>query len=93
MSKPFVSLAGLGLCEHCKTFLTVEGMSGEPVDAEWRCPECKEVLSGESFGYNKKGKRTRWVGPSGRWTRKKPTKDFELPAWSVIVGSLHTIHV
>lgn len=81
-----VSLEGLGLCEHCGTLLSVEGMPGDSLDSVWTCPNCKGVLSGLSFGYEGEGKETkkvRWVGPARKWVTTKPTEDFDLGNWSV----------
>ena len=32
-----VSLEGLGLCEHCATPLSIEGMPADSMDADWCC--------------------------------------------------------
>jgi len=76
-----VSLEGLGLCEHCATPLSIEGMPADSMDADWCCPHCGKILSGLSFGYEGEGQGTRkvkWVGPEGKWVAVKPTQDFEL---------------
>ena len=84
-----VNLAGLGLCEHCGALITMEGLSAEAIDAEWNCPKCGEVLAHESFGYESgKGDKIKWVGPDGKWTTEKPTNDFRLGSWDILIHGL-----
>ena len=81
-------LAGLGLCEHCETLLSLEGFPIEAIDAEWYCPKCQGILGGKSFGYEGKGKEAKkawWVGTDGKWTRTKPTEDFDIGNWHIII--------
>ncbi|MBU4142388.1 hypothetical protein KJ590_00100 [Patescibacteria group bacterium] len=90
-TKTPVSLECLGLCEHCGTLISLDGMPGDSIDADWACPSCKKILSQVSFGYESEGgkssgfKKAKWVGPDGQWAPVKPTKDFDLGNWSVQV--------
>jgi hypothetical protein len=81
-----VLLAGLGLCEHCGTLLTIEDMPGDSIDAIWKCPKCEGVLSEKSFGYEK-GKKVLWVGKDGKWANHIPNAppfdEFVLGTWKV----------
>ena len=80
------SLESLGLCEHCGTLLSVEDMSGDSMNAEWHCLNCKGLLSGLSFGYEGEGEKTKkvkWVGPERKWVATRPTEDFVLGNLSV----------
>ncbi|HOI97256.1 MAG: hypothetical protein WA093_03970 [Minisyncoccales bacterium] len=81
-------LAGLGLCEHCGNLITLEGFPIEAIDAEWRCPKCQGILGGKSFGYEGDGKKAQkvwWVGPDGKWVKIKPTEEFDLDSWHIII--------
>ena len=85
-----VQLAGVGLCEHCETLLTLEDMPLEAMNATWSCSACGGELSHKSFGYEHGGleaQRVRWVGPDGKWTDQQPTVDFQLKHWLVMVPS------
>ena len=85
-TKKLVSLGGLGLCEHCGTLITIEGMPVEAIDSVWRCPKCEGELSGTSFGYDGDNKKIKWVGPEGKWTGETPVRDFDIGGnWSVQV--------
>ncbi len=92
-TKTPVSLEALGLCEHCGALISIDGMPGESINADWVCSKCGKILSHVSFGYeldktNKERrdfKKTKWVGPAGQWVAVKPTKDFDLGDWSVQV--------
>ena len=86
MGKTIVLLAGLGLCEHCQTLLTIEGMSADAMDSEWKCPQCEGVLTNESFGYKEDGSKIKWVGKGKKWTITKPTEDFDLGNWHVVMS-------
>jgi len=89
-----VSLAGLGLCEHCNILITIEDMPVEAMDAEWRCPNCEGILTGKSFGYEDgKTTKTRWVGKDKQWIKTKPEEDFELGNWFVIARKRLDIRV
>ena len=88
--KRLVSVASLGLCEHCGVLLTLEGMPADSIDAEWRCPnpKCNGVLTHKTFGYDKGtegAKKVSWVGPGGIWIPEKPAQDFDLGSFSVRV--------
>ena len=83
-----VMLAGLGLCEHCGTLITMEDIPGGEMDAEWHCPSCSGVLSHKSFGYESSGDKIQWVDSDGQWTKEKPTEDFELRGWRVFAQSV-----
>jgi hypothetical protein len=69
----------------------MEGMPADAMNAEWKCPKCKKVLTGKSFGYNSKSKKVKWVGPGNKWVRTEPKEDFELGNWSVITGRMPMI--
>jgi hypothetical protein len=86
-NKP-VSLAGLGLCEHCGILVTSENMPGDSMDAVWKCPKCEKVLSEKSFGFEN-GKRKFWVGADKKWTEQKPTEDFNLGTWLVLIRPIY----
>jgi hypothetical protein len=78
--------AGLGLCEHCGTLMTIADMPSEAMDAEWRCSKCKGILSNKTFGYeevNGEWKKTKWVGKNGKWSAEKPEGNFDLGRWLV----------
>ncbi len=85
-TKGIVNLVGLGLCEHCGVLISIENMPVEAMDAEWRCPKCDQVITGQSFGYNKDHKRVRWVGKDEKWTEDKPEEDFDLDGLTVVVN-------
>ncbi|MBI2013611.1 MAG: hypothetical protein HYS87_02180 [Candidatus Colwellbacteria bacterium] len=77
-AKP-VGLESLGICEHCKTIVSIEGMPPEAMDTEWRCPNCNGVMSHKSFGYESEtGGEKMWVGPNGDWVTEKPKESFEI---------------
>jgi len=62
-------------------------MPVEALNAEWRCPKCKGVLTHKSFGYKEidgEWRKTRWVGEDGQWIGDKPIGGFELGSWFVI---------
>jgi hypothetical protein len=82
-------LASLGLCEHCGALLSLENLSIEAIDAEWRCSKCGGILNGPSFGYEGTDEGTKkvwWVGPDGKWTKKPPVKPFNLGNWRIIIS-------
>ncbi|MGC9603588.1 MAG: hypothetical protein ABSF47_03940 [Minisyncoccia bacterium] len=89
--KKVVRIGGLGMCEHCRTLFTIEDFPPEAMNAEWKCPKCKGVLTGKSFGYNSKSKKVKWVGPGKKWVKAEPKRDFELGNWSVITGRIPMI--
>lgn len=81
MLEKVVSLASLGLCEHCGVLLTMEEMPSDAINAEWRCFKCNDVLSHRSFGYDRGeqgAQKVKWVGPNGEWTEEEPKDDFDL---------------
>jgi len=81
-----IQLASLGLCEHCGELLTMQDLPVEAINAVWKCPKCKGILTYKSFGYEQiKGKwqKTRWVGEDGKWTETKPTAGFVLGSWFI----------
>jgi hypothetical protein len=84
-----VSHAGLGLCEHCGTLISMEGMPSESIDAAWRCPKCKGILSEKSFGYEN-AKKKFWVGTDGKWAEKIPEAppfgEFILGSWRILLN-------
>ena len=83
-----VSLASLGLCEYCNTLLTMEDIPPEAMDAEWKCPQCEGIITNKSFGYEEiedNWQRTKWVDENGQWTETKPTNDFDLGDWHILV--------
>ncbi len=81
-----VMIDGLGLCEHCNALMTIEGMSGEAMNAVWKCFSCKGEISHKSFGYeSEKGNKIAWVGPEGKWVSEKPTQRFTLGNWDISV--------
>ena len=82
-----VSLASLGLCEHCGILLTIEDMPMGSMDAIWKCPKCSGVLTGKSFGYEE-NRKTRWVGNDGKWTTVRPTQSFDLGDWHVVHAAI-----
>lgn len=90
-----VYLETIGKCEHCGTVICVQGLPSGAIDAVWKCSnlKCKKELTHISFGYTEveKGKfnRTRWVSKKGEWTSEKPTEDFKLGSWEVIVEQRH----
>jgi hypothetical protein len=88
-----VSVESIGLCEHCGTLLTIEGMSGDAVGATWFCPAagCGKELTHLSFGYTETGKKVRWVSSQGKWISSKPRQDFTLGAWFVLCGRLSPV--
>ncbi|MDD2730506.1 MAG: hypothetical protein PHW33_00045 [Candidatus Portnoybacteria bacterium] len=82
-----VVAAGLGLCEHCGTLMTLEDMPAEAIDADWACPACGKIISSKTFGYEGKGadcRRTKWVGPDRQWVEEKPKQEFVIGFWRVI---------
>ena len=85
-----VLIEGLGKCEHCGAILSIEGLPTEAMDAIWKCPKCEKELTGKSFGYEEAGKsnfeKVRWVGERRRWVRKKPSEDFNLGNWRIIIA-------
>ena len=81
-SKPVFHPAGLGLCEHCQTLVSIQGMPAEAMDAEWNCPKCNRVLTEKTFGY-KNGKKVLWVGKDGKWVEKEPEGSFDLNDWHI----------
>lgn len=86
-----VSLAGLGLCEHCGVLISIDGLPADSIDADWICACCGKVLSHLSFGYESSEeessgfKKVKWVGPDGQWVLEEPVRDFNLGNWSVQV--------
>jgi len=82
-----VSLASLGLCEHCNVLLTIEDMPSGSMDAEWECANCSGVLTGLSFGYEG-SRKVHWVGPDGVWTTERPLVSFELGNWHVTYAAI-----
>lgn len=79
-------IESLGLCEHCKTLLSLEGMPADAANAEWKCPSCKGVITHRSFGYESgQGNKVQWVGPGKKWVSKKPEKDFRIGKLEVAV--------
>ncbi len=92
--KMIIYLETLGLCEHCGQLITIQDMPADSMDAEWRCPKCEKVLGSNTFGYEKVGKegdrekyeKTRWVGPEKKWVEQKPTKDFDLGNWHIMIS-------
>ena len=81
-----VYIETVGICEHCSTVVTMEGMPVDSMNAEWKCSECNGTLTNKSFGYRKvKGewKKTRWIGEDGKWTRNRPTGGFDLGSWFI----------
>ncbi|MFA6492546.1 MAG: hypothetical protein WCV58_00125 [Patescibacteria group bacterium] len=79
-----VLLSSLGICEHCQELITISDLPADAMDTDWRCPKCKGILNGESFGYEGKSKRTKWVGKDGKWTTDQPAESFYLKNWEVI---------
>jgi hypothetical protein len=80
-------LAGLGLCEHCGTLVSVSDYAAdESMNADWLC-RCGKKLTHTSFGYDKGtegAKKVRWVSPDRKWTDVKPAEDFQLGKVRVI---------
>jgi hypothetical protein len=83
MGNLMVTLASLGLCEHCNALITIQGLPAEAMDAVWKCEKCGGVFSEKTFGFEK-GKKVRWVGEEGRWVDEKPTRDFQLGKFYVV---------
>ncbi len=88
MTTKNVLLATIGLCEHCNTLLTLEDLPVEAMGAEWKCFKCKKTLTNETFGYDKEGKRIKWVGENRQWVEIKPTEDFYLGSWFILIKPL-----
>lgn len=84
-----VTLAGLGLCEHCGTLISMEGMPMEAIDATWLCPKCEGELTEKSFGYENE-KKILWVGKEGKWVDRIPAAppfgEFDLGNWRVLIN-------
>lgn len=83
-----VYLENIGLCEHCGALLTMQDMPADAIDTDWKCPKCEGLLGNKTFGYeeiNGKEQKTQWVGSDGKWTKTKPTKNFDLGNWYVII--------
>lgn len=78
-----VSIAALGICEHCGVVLSIQDMPAEAMDGVWACPNCRKALTNESFGYSKNGKKMHWVGPEGKWVDEEPSKRFQLGNFDV----------
>lgn len=89
--KPIFRIEGLGMCEHCGTVFSIEGLPSDAMNAEWKCRKCNGVLTMKSLGYDdigrKKGKRC-FVGPDRKWKETKPENDFNLGSWRIAVGPL-----
>ena len=87
MASKVVTLASLGLCEHCNTLMTLEDMPTDAFDSEWQCPSCDGKLSHLSFGFDRGtqgAKKVKWVGPDSQWVGQKPEDDFDLGSWLVM---------
>jgi hypothetical protein len=92
-----VILASIGLCEHCGTLLSFQDMPFDAMNAEWKCSQCNGILTENTFGYRTvvgedgkpKGEKVRWVGPDGKWTDQKPTEDFILGTWQILINPPH----
>lgn len=83
-----VYLESIGLCEHCGALLTIQDVPAEAMDADWKCRKCKGILTNKTFGYEEvdgKWQKTQWVGSDGKWTKTKPTDNFDLGSWYVII--------
>ena len=90
-----VSAASLGLCEHCNALLTMEDLPSGAMDAKWLCPStsCGKVLTHLSFGYEQiqgRWRKTRWVGPDGKWTYDKESipGSFDLGSFHVVFAAI-----
>ncbi len=87
-NRKLVSLESLGLCEHCGIPLSDEDMPADAMEADWRCPSCEGLLTNKTFGFEEiegEWKRTRWVGPEKKWVEERPTDDFALGSWYVLI--------
>lgn len=83
-----VLLESLGLCEHCNVLISLEEMPAEALDAIWHCPSCNAKLTHCSFGYDRglqDARKVKWVGSDGQWTDQKPSSDFGIGNWFVLV--------
>ncbi len=87
-----VNLAALGLCEHCGVLISLEDMPLDAMGAEWRCPQCEQVITGQSFGYNESHEKVRWVGKDKKWVENKPKEDFDLDGLTVVVNPRSPLH-
>jgi hypothetical protein len=91
-----VLLAGLGRCEHCGTVFSIENLPAEAMDAKWLCSNCEGELTDKSFGYEEVDgdwKKVKWVGPQGEWVSEKPTEDFELGRFFVIIRPIRPWYI
>jgi len=77
-----ISVDELGLCSACRQAFSVRRLRFSR--SGWVCPSkgCGAPLSIASFGQREEGrgvlKSVRWVGPSGGWTKRRPSKPFEI---------------
>lgn len=78
-------ISGLGLCQHCGVLLSIELIPQEAISCRWFCPKCKKEVDHESFGYDQKGERVKWVGADLKWTNLAPEEDFKLGGLSLVV--------
>lgn len=81
------SAVNLGLCEHCGTLISMDRMSADSMNADWKCPKCRGLITHVSFGYDraeKGAKKVKWVGPDNQWVEKEPTEDFKIGDLNVL---------
>ena len=85
---PKTYIEELGRCKNCKKLITTKELLAEALRAAWNCPGCGKVVTYESFGYKGENEehRFKWIGPNGRWTRKRPANDFQLGELSITVN-------
>lgn len=87
-----ILLSNLGMCD-CGT---VVATPQAPIDTfahnkNQKCTHCEKILTLANFGYETgTPQRTRWIGPDKKWTNTRPTRDFRLGRWYVIIGSIKT---
>ena len=82
-----VSLEDLGLCEHCRAFSFLKDMPARS-NISWRCLRCGKKLTIENFGYKRQDgtyRKVKWVGGNCEWTENKPTENFSLGGWHVMI--------
>jgi hypothetical protein len=96
--RPNVWVDTLGVCWCCRKIITVQWvfscfLSNERIICF--TPGCGRVVIPKDFGYKiveSGGKidfvKNKWIiGPNGKWAEVKPSREFDLPRWHVVLNS------
>jgi len=87
-----VLATNLGMCE-CGNIIAT---SKSPIDTfmhnpKQKCTYCEKELTLANFGYEAGNPhKVKWIGPDKKWTDTRPSKNFTLGRWQIIVGAIKT---